>query len=49
MAHDRPDALRGEPAGEGDRVPLGDPDVEEPLGILLLEDVGAGAATASPR
>ena len=43
MAHDRPDALRGEAAGEGDGVSLGDADVEEALRPLLLEDVGAGA------
>ena len=40
---DRPDALRREPGGERHRVALGDADVEEPLGILLREDAGAGA------
>ena len=46
---DRTDALRGQPAREGDRVPLGDADVEEPLGTLLLEDRRCRCPTASPR
>ena len=41
---DRPRAVAGEPGGEADAVRLGDPDVEEAVGMLLLERVQPGPA-----
>ncbi len=41
--HHRPDSLRGQAGGEGDRMPFGDSHIEEPIGVSSLEQVGAGS------